>query len=340
MKIAVDAMGGDRAPRDVVEGVSLFSRERTSQVILVGDESQIRREMARLNGRANFDSVSLHHASQVIAMGEPPAQAVKHKKDASLVVAARLVREMHANAMISMGNTGACMAAALLEMGRLEGVQRPGLPILIPHHKGSTVLIDAGANIDCRPSHLVQFAAMGEIYAEQILGIQHPRVGLLNVGEEEGKGNELVQETYGLLRQAGVNFIGNVEGGDLTNGRVDVVVCDGFVGNVVLKNIEGVALAVIEMIKDAYRRGGYLAQLGAILSKPAFRLIKKRMDPAAYGGTPLLGVNGTCIIGHGSSSPWAVSNAVGTAGKFVELRINHLIRERIAQLHLPRGGHG
>jgi glycerol-3-phosphate acyltransferase PlsX len=282
MKIAVDAMGGDNAPRDVVEGVVRSVRERGSQIVLVGDQSQVREAMRRAANGVNLDSVSVQHASQVIGMGESPVTAVKNKKDSSIVVAASMVREQRASAMVSMGNTGACMAAALLEMGRIGGVERPAIAVPIPHAHGITYLLDGGANVDCKPSQLVQFAVMGDIYAEQVMGVHRPRVGLLNVGEEEGKGGEVVQEAFSLLRKAHLEFIGNVEGRDIANGRVDVVVCDGFVGNIVLKFAEGMTETIMDLIEKWYRRGTLFMKLGALLSRPVMRMMKEYSIPPRW----------------------------------------------------------
>ncbi|MEK7476465.1 MAG: phosphate acyltransferase PlsX [Candidatus Coatesbacteria bacterium] len=337
-RIAVDAMGGDRAPQAVVEGALEAAREDGAEIILVGDRSAIEAEIARVTRGRPVEGVIIQHASEKIEMGESPAAAVKAKKDSSLVVAARLVREKQAAAVLSMGNTGACLAAALLVVGRLEGVQRPAIVVQLPHQEGMTTLLDGGANVDCRPQHLVQFAVMGEVYAELIHGVRSPRIGLLNVGEEDGKGTELTQEAHTLLRQAGLNYVGNIEGGDVLSGRVDVVVCDGFVGNILLKFAEGVAVAVREMLRGAYRKSGLIVNFGGVLSGPVFRAIKDRMDPAYYGGAPLLGVNGTFIVGHGSSSPRAVRNAISVARRFVDLKANALIRERLSTLALPKGG--
>ncbi len=331
-------MGGDNAPRDVVEGVIQSVRERKSQVILVGDQFRVREAIQNSANGARLNAVSLHHASQIIAMEESPVTAVKIKKDSSIVVSIRLLKEQQVAAMVSAGNTGACMAAALMMLGRLEGVQRPAIAVPIPHAHGTAVVIDAGANVDCHPSHLLQFAVMGEVYTEQIHGIRRPRVGLLNVGEERGKGTKAVQEAYGLLRQANLNFIGNVEGRDIVNGRVDVIVCDGFVGNIVLKLAEGMAQALLDLLKDGYRRGGLSAKLGAKLSRPVFRGLKAHIDPAEYGGAPLLGVDGNCIVGHGTSSPLAINNAIALAERFIDLKVNSLIRARLHSLRLPRSG--
>ena len=339
MKIAVDAMGGDRAPRDVVEGVVQAVLEYGTEAILVGDEPRIRAELDRICNGGKLDLISIQHASQMIGMGESPIVACRSKPDASVVVAARMVSEERAAAMVSVGNTGACMTAALLGLGRMRGVQRPAIGVPIPHPRGVTILLDAGANVDCRPLHLAQFAVMGEVYAEQIWGIKRPRVGLLNVGEEEGKGGETMQEAHLMLRDSGLNFIGNVEGRDIVNGRADVVVCDGFVGNIVLKFAEGMIEALFEFVKNGYAKGGPLVKLGAMLSKPVFSYMKETLDPAGFGGAPLLGLKGTCIVGHGSSSPRAVKNAIGTAMRFISHRTNSQIGERLRALGLSRVGH-
>ena len=232
------------------------------------------------------------------------------------------------------------MTAAFLNLGRLEGVQRPAIAIPIPHQTGMTIVLDAGANVDCRPSQLAQFAVMGEVYSEQIMGIQRPRIGLLNVGEEEGKGNELAQDAYEILRKLHFNFIGNVEGNDLVNGRVDVVVCDGFVGNIILKFAESMIEGLFKWIRDSYKEGGLLIKVGALLSKPVFRGILRKIDPAGFGGAPLLGVNGNCIIGHGGASARAVKNSIAVAQKVISQRTNSQMRERLRSMGLVRGGHG
>lgn len=334
--IAVDAMGGDNAPDDVVGGVVQAVRARGSRIVMVGDEVQVGEALKRAADNREYETIHLHHASQVIAMGESPAAGVKVKKDASVLVAARLVRERRAAAMVSAGNTGATMTAALFMLGRLEGVQRPALAVPIPRANGVTIVIDAGANVDSRPMHLAQAAVMGEVYAEQIFGAWRPRIGLLNVGAEEGKGTDLVQEAYRLLYRSDLNFIGNVEGRDVMNGRADVVVCDGFVGNIVLKLAEGIVLAVPEMLRKGLRDSGLLAKLGMWLSIPVFRRFKRLVDPERVGGAPLLGVNGNCVVGHGASSPWAMNNAIALAERLVEININSKIRERLKSLRLSR----
>lgn len=343
MKIALDAMGGDNAPSDVVEGAILAVRERGTEVILVGDQSQVEAEIARANGRLgglkkdSLKALSVHHASQTIGMGESPASAYKKKKDSSIVIAAKLVAEKRADAFVSAGNTGACMTAAYLEMGALEGVQRPGLALATPHAKGLTTIIDVGANIECRPSHLVQFAIMGSVYTELVMDIPKPRVGLLNVGEEEGKGTEIYQKTYELLRQAPLNFIGNIEGFDILSGKVDVLVCDGFVGNVMLKFGEGMAVVLTDVVRNLFAKSSPIRQLGGVLSRPIFREVRWIFSPARVGGASLLGVDGSCIIGHGISTGPAINSAILEAEKMVTMNVNQVIRDRLGAVDLSRG---
>ncbi len=337
MKIAIDAMGGDTAPRAIVEGAVIAARDDGAELVLVGDQARVEAEVVRASAGRRPASISLLHAAETIGMGESPLTAVKAKKDSSLVVTARLVKDGSAGAAMSMGNTGACMAAALFALGRLEGVQRPAIAVPIPHEHGTVTLLDAGANLDTRPSHLAQFAVMGGVYAHLIHGIARPKVGVLNVGEEEGKGHEIVQEAHALLKSSpldGLEYVGNIEGRDVVNGRVDVVVCDGFVGNIVLKFAEGMAATLKNMLRDAYMTGGVLAKLGAWLSRPAFRHLKERIDPAYYGGAPLLGIDGTFIVGHGSSNPKAIRNAIAVANRFTDLGANRMIVERLRSLKL------
>jgi glycerol-3-phosphate acyltransferase PlsX len=343
MKIAVDAMGGDNAPHDVVEGAVMAVRDHGMSIVLVGEEDKIQSEISRVNGRlgeperGKLQQLEIHHASQIIGMGESPATAYKRKQDSSIVQAARLVGEKKAEAMVSAGNTGACMTAAFLKMGALEGVQRPAIALAAPHAQGFTTIIDVGANVDCKPIHLLQFAIMGDVYTELVLGINRPRVGLLNVGEEEGKGNELTQKTHELLRQTNLNFIGNIEGRDILRGNADVIVCDGFVGNIILKFGEGMAEVLTDVVRDIFSKSGYLRQLGGWLSRPVFRKLKWLFSPSRVGGAPLLGVDGTCIIGHGISSAQAISSAIQEAEKMVSLKVNEKIQERLNSLDLARG---
>ncbi|HAG06675.1 MAG TPA: phosphate acyltransferase PlsX [Peptococcaceae bacterium] len=310
MRIAVDAMGGDYAPHEVVAGALRARRELGVDVILVGDREKIR----ACTGETDVEIVQ---ASQVIGMGEQPVVAVRRKQDASVVRAIRLVKEGLASAVVSAGNTGAVMAASLLELGRVKGIDRPALVGLFPHVKGRTALLDVGANVDCKPHHLLQFAIMGSVYAETVLGIPSPRVGLLNIGEEEGKGNELTQAAYPLLRETALNFIGNVEGRDLFNGRADVVVCDGFVGNVVLKSGEGLATALQQVLEREIKRN-LVTRVAALMTLTSLKELRQRFDYSEYGGVPLLGINGVVVVGHGSSRARAIRNAVRVAREAIE----------------------
>lgn len=310
MRIAIDAMGGDYAPQEVVAGALQARRELGIDVILVGDQEKVR----AFTGEADVEIV---HASQVIGMGEQPVLAVRRKQDASLVRAIRLVKEGIASAMVSAGNTGAVMAASLLELGRITGIDRPALVGLFPNVKGQTVLLDVGANVDCRPHHLLQFAIMGSVYAEMVLGMPSPRVGLLNIGEEEGKGNELTQAAYPLLRETALNFIGNVEGRDLFNGRADVVVCDGFVGNVVLKSGEGLVMALQHVLEKEIKRN-LMTRVAALMTLTSLKELRHRFDYSEYGGVPLLGINGVVVVSHGSSQARAIRNAIRVAREAVE----------------------
>jgi glycerol-3-phosphate acyltransferase PlsX len=317
-------MGGDFAPAAVVEGALKASREFGLDVILVGREAEVKPLIRGSGGR-----VEIVHAPEVVGMDEQPAQAVRRKKQASLVVCADLVKEGRADAMFSAGNTGAGMAVSLFKFGRITGIDRPALAILLPTRKGFTVLLDAGANVDVPASCLVQYALMGSIYSRELLGVPNPRVGLLNIGEEPGKGNQLVRDAFELLQNAPVQFVGNVEGPQLFNDAVDVVVCDGFTGNVVLKVGEGVAEFLLDLIRGEIEQQPLL-KIPAALMKPVFRNIRRRTDYRERGGAPLLGVNGVCLIGHGRSNSTAVANAVRTAGEAVRHGIIDKIRERVA----------
>jgi glycerol-3-phosphate acyltransferase PlsX len=328
VKIAVDAMGGDFAPVAAVEGALNASREFGLDVVLVGRTSDVKPLVDRMGSGAR---VELVEATEVVEMGESPAQAVRRKKDASLVVCADLVKNGSASAMFSAGNTGAGMAVSLFKFGRIAGIERPAIAILHPNRYGLTVLLDAGANVDVAPVCLAQFGVMGSIYARELLGIEEPRVGLVNIGEEEGKGNELVRDAFPLLRESGVRFIGNVEGRDLFNGRVDVAVCDGFVGNVILKAGEGVADFIMNAIRDDIEKHPLLKLPAAILKPTTFRRLRRRTDYGERGGAPLLGVNGICLIGHGSSPPTAVTNAIRTAAEAVRHGVIDKIRDQIAE---------
>jgi glycerol-3-phosphate acyltransferase PlsX len=326
--IAVDAMGGDHAPRPEVEGSILAAREFDVRILLVGQPAAVRAELAEC--AAPNLPIEVVAASEVITMEDHPAQAFRRKKDSSVHVAARLVRDKKADAMVSAGNTGAVMTVARFTLGTLSSVDRMALAAPFPNAKGGvSVLLDVGANVDSKPEHLVQFAVMGEIYYRATFGSRRPRVGLLSVGEEEIKGNELTREVNNRLKEIPVNFVGNVEGGDLFSGAVDVIVCDGFVGNIALKICEGLALQIFGLVKKALK-SSLASQLGYMFSRGAFRGLSKRIDYTEYGGAPLLGVRGVCVIGHGRSNANAVKNAIRVAAGLARARMNEKIEQELS----------
>lgn len=332
--IALDAMGSDRAPKPEVEGAIQAARHYGVRVALVGREPQIRAELDRHPSAANLP-LEIIHADEVITMDDKVAQAVRAKRDSSMRVGLRLVREAVASGFVTAGNTGAAMATAKMILGALPGVDRPALAAVFPTALGTAaILLDVGANVDCKPENLEQFAVMGEIYSRSIFGLRRPRIGLLSIGEEEGKGNELTRESFRLLKALPLNFIGNVEGRDLYNGQVDVIVADGFVGNVALKTSEGVATLVRYVLKESLR-STITRQVGYLLSRSAFADFKKRLDYSEYGGAPLLGLKGVCIIGHGSSNANAIKNAIRVAAEFSERNINAKIERELAALRTP-----
>lgn len=324
MRIAVDAMGGDHAPSEIVKGAVMAAEENDIRVLLIGDESLLRQETEETA------RVRIVHAADVIEMNEPPVSAVRRKKEASVVKAVQMVKDGVADGVVSAGHTGATMAAGLLVLGRIAGVERPALVSVIPRPTGCTVLLDVGANIDCRPSHLVQFAIMGSVYAELGLGIVLPRVGLLSNGEERTKGNELNLATYPLLERAPIHFIGNVEGRDLFSGRVDVIVCDGFTGNIVLKTGEGLAKAFSQLIKQELT-SSWMAKMSAAMAVRTLRNIRDRFDYAEYGGVPLLGVNGIVVVSHGKSKAKAIKNAIRTAADAARMNLVGSIGDGISE---------
>jgi phosphate acyltransferase len=329
--IALDAMGSDKSPRPEVDGALQAVRQYGVRVMLVGREPQIRAELERHSGVEALP-IEIIHASEVIEMGDKAAQAVRAKRDSSQRVGLRLVREGRAAGFVTAGNTGAAMATAKMVLGALPGVDRPSLAAVFPTALGTAaILLDVGANVDCKPDNLCQFAVMGEIYCRQMLGIRRPRIGLLSIGEEESKGNELTREAFQLLKQLPLNFVGNVEGRDLYNGKVDVIVADGFVGNVALKTSEGVANLVRYVLKESLR-ATITRQVGYLLSRSAFADFKKRLDYSEYGGAPLLGVKGACIITHGSSNANAIKNAIRVAGEFARRDINAAIEKELAAI--------
>lgn len=325
VRIAVDAMGGDYAPEEIIKGTLMAAEAYPDvQLVLVGQKERIQTFIPGVT----LKNIEFMEASEVIAMDEHPANAVRKKKDASIVVATRLVKEGEADAVVSAGSTGAQMAAALLGLGRIKGIERPAIATVMPTVEGGKLLLDVGANPDATPEQLCQYALMGSIYAEKILGIAKPRVGLLNIGSEEGKGNELTQKAYPLLKAAPVHFIGNVEGRDVPYGRADVVVCEGFVGNVLLKTAEGLGGALFQLIKEKIT-SNTVRKLGALAVKPGLKEIAQMMDYAEYGGAPLLGVNGISIICHGSSKAKAIFNAIRVAQECVQTRFIERIREEL-----------
>src|SRR5207253_2560386 len=331
--IALDAMGSDRAPKPEIEGALQAARQFGIRVLLVGPEPQIKAELDR-HRSSSRQSLEIVHASEIIGMSEKAAHAVRSKRDSSMHVGLRLVREGQAAGFVSAGNTGAAMATAKVVLGAIPGVDRPALAAVFPTAPGTAaILLDVGANVDCKPQNLEQFAVMGEVYFRAMLGKRSlaPRVGLLSIGEEETKGNELTREAFQLLKQLPLNFVGNVEGRDLYNGQVDVIVADGFVGNVALKISEGVANLVRTALKESLK-ATITRQVGALLSRSAFTDFKKRLDHTEYGGAPLLGVKGVCIITHGSSNANAMKNAVRVAAEFSRRKINESIEQRLAAL--------
>jgi len=332
-RIVVDAMGSDNFPAPDVEGAVLAAREYSVGVILVGDEAKIRPELEKQNTKGL--SIVVVHAPEMLGMedkGEELALKARHK-DAqnSMAVGIDLVKKGEADAFVTAGNTGAAWITALFRLGRIRGVDRPGLAPIFPTAKGSCVVIDVGANPDCKPENLLQFGILGAVYAEIVRGVKEPKVGLLSNGEEAGKGNELVKASYPLLAKSGLNFYGNIEGKELIGGEVDVAVTDGFTGNVMLKTSEAVAKLLVDKIKEAIKKGGPLAMLGGLLIKPAMGSIKKLMDPSEEGAAPLLGVNGLVFIGHGRSDAIAIKNAVRVAKQAVESGVLTSLRAAIEQ---------
>jgi glycerol-3-phosphate acyltransferase PlsX len=322
-------MGSDRAPKPEIEGAIQAARHYGVRVVLVGNDATIRAELSRYPSASGLP-LEIIHASEVITMEDKAVQAVRAKRDSSMRVGLRLVREGRAAGFVTAGNTGAAMATAKMVLGGIPGVDRPALAAVFPTAiRTVAILLDVGANVDCTPDNLEQFAVMGEIYFRSMFGTRRPKVGLLSIGEEESKGNELTREAFQLLRKLPLNFVGNVEGRDLYGGQVDVIVADGFVGNVALKTSEGVANLVRAILKESLRET-ITRQVGYLLSRSAFADFKKRLDHTEYGGAPLLGVKGVCFITHGSSNANAIKNAVRVAAEFAERKINSKIEKELA----------
>ncbi|MBI3011857.1 MAG: phosphate acyltransferase PlsX [Candidatus Omnitrophica bacterium] len=330
MRIALDAMGGDAAPETPVAGAIRAARELPLEIVLVGQREAIEQQLSHYPKRPT--NLSILHAPEVIGMDESPVASIRKKRESSINVGVGLLKEKRVDAFVSAGNTGAVVSATTLLVGLLPGIERPGIAIVLPGVKGDTLLIDVGANIDPKPLHLVQYALMGEAYVRCVLGKARPTVGLLNVGEEETKGTEFIKETYGMLEASGVNFVGNVEGRDIFSGEFDVIVCDGFAGNVALKTAESLAYAINVLLKRSLTMSP-MTRIGAWLARDAFIHLRKEVDYAEHGGAPLLGVDGISIIAHGASSGKAIKNAIRVAYESVRHELNRNMVEAI-QLYM------
>jgi glycerol-3-phosphate acyltransferase PlsX len=330
MRIAVDVMGGDHGCGVVIEGAkrALQADKKITALFLVGNKASIHAALPK--GGFRDHRVRVVHASEVLTMDDKPAAAVRRKKDCSIARAVELVNEGKADAVVSPGHTGGIFAAAAFKLGRIPGVDRGALATVMPRPDHEFVLLDAGANIECKPIHLAHFAVMGSIYSREVLGNKNPRVGILSIGTEDTKGNELTLEAFKLCKKLDVNFIGNVEGHDMFKNRADVVVCDGFVGNVTLKSCESLAVAIFSMLKGELTTT-LQRQLGALLVQNAFRNIKRRMDPEAYGGAPLLGFNGSVLKAHGSSRERAIASAIGVTTRNLQHQVNQIIASEIGR---------
>ena len=333
MKIAIDAMGGDAVPETPVAGAVRAAREFPElEIVLVGPRDQIEQQLTSYPQRPS--NISLVHASEVIGMDEAPVASIRKKRDSSINVGLDLMKDRKVEAFVSAGNTGAVVSAGTLRVGLLPGIERPGIATVLPGVKQDTLLIDVGANIDPRPTHLFQYALMGEAYARHVLGRSKPRVGLLNVGEEEGKGTDSIKETYAMLESASINFVGNAEGRDIFSGDFDVIVCDGFAGNVAIKTAESLAHAISTVLKRSLAMSP-ITRLGAFLARDAFKVLRQEIDYSEHGGAPLLGVDGVCIIAHGASSAKAIKNAIRFAHESASNELNRHIVEAIQQHTKP-----
>lgn len=327
INIAIDAMGGDNAPKEIIKGcIEALEQNSNINITLVGKKDIIEKELIKYNFSEN---IKIEDATEIISSDESPVTAIRKKKNSSIVIGMNLVKSKNADAFISAGSTGALLAGGTLIIGRIKGVQRPALAPLLPTLKGNTMLIDCGANVDAKPSYLHQFAKLGSIYCENVLNIHNPKVGLINIGTEKGKGNDLVKETYTLLEEDNtINFVGNIESRDITDGEVDIVVCDAFVGNVLLKNMEGMGNFIFKILKEEINNS-FRYKIGALILKPLFKKIHKRFDSSEQGGVPLLGLNDLVIKAHGSSDSKAIKNAILKAKEFLDADVNKIIQENI-----------
>jgi len=328
MRIALDAMGGDYAPRNTVEGAAMALREypQITRLFLTGDEQAINAELVKIG--FTDPRIQIVHTTQVVEMSDAAVEAIRRKKDSSVTRAVDLVKRGEADAIVSAGHTGAAVAATTIKLRTLEGIERPGIASYLPTEKNVCVLIDAGANVDAKPLHLLQYAIMGSVLSEHVLGYSNPEIGLMSIGGEDVKGSEFTKEVFKLLKASSLNFRGNIEGHDLFEHPVEVILCDGFTGNVVLKTAEATAGAVFHWLKHELTKTKF-RMLGAWISRNAFRAIRRRTNYENYGGSPLLGVNGTCIIAHGSSSPLAIKNAIRVATEFIKQQVNPRIVQAV-----------
>jgi glycerol-3-phosphate acyltransferase PlsX len=330
MRIAVDAMGGDFAPHAVVVGAYQAAEEDGTAILLVGDGPTLEKLLAKQGERQ--PKIEIVHAEEVVGMEEPPITPLRKKKRSSIRICGELVKEGRAQAMVTAGNTGAALIVAKTVIGSIKGVDRPALATVFPSPRGGTVVLDVGANINSKPENLRQFAVMGHFYAQEILGMTAPRVGLMSVGQEESKGSDLTKAVFHEMKATGFNFVGNVEGRDVFRGSVDVIVCDGFVGNVLLKSAESLAGLMSGMMKDELAKS-WRSRLGYVLARPALESFRRRVDYREYGAAPLLGVEAGCFIGHGRSNPRAIRNSIRRAVEFCEADLHNKIRDRVAELH-------
>lgn len=332
MWIAVDAMGGDEAPRPIVEGACRAAAEDGARILLVGREDEVKAELDRCIADVPTGRIEVVHADDVVEMEEPATAPLRKKRRSSIRRAVELVKEGRARALVTAGNTGAALIAAKVVIGTLPGVDRPALAAVLPNETGRTVLLDVGANVDSRAGHLREFAVMGHAYAQEVLGVARPRVGLLSIGEEEGKGSDLTREVFRDLQDTGLEFVGNVEGSDVFSGRADVVVCDGLVGNAVLKSAEALADLATRMLAKELE-STLRTRLGLLLARPALERMRMATDYAEYGAAPLLGLEGGCFVAHGRSNARAIQSAVRRAMEFAEAEVDRKIRERLEALH-------